>query len=74
MDDLYGRSLRRHLPPLLLRLLGRPVVVEGDGGLVLPWVDEKLKMDKNDVGLKRKNSYLTIHRWQHMDVLSFSEF
>ena len=46
MDDLNGRSLRRYLSPLLLRLLGRPVVVEGDGGLVLPWVDEKLKMDK----------------------------
>ena len=46
MDDLNGRSLRRHLSPLLLRLLGRPVVVEGDGGLVLPWVDENLKMGK----------------------------
>ena len=52
MDDLNGRSLRRHLPPLLLRLLGRPVVVEGDGGLVLPWVDEKLRMDEEQ--LKRK--------------------
>ena len=43
VDDFDGRRLRRHFPSFLLRLLGRPMVVEHDGGLVLPRVDEKLQ-------------------------------